>query len=170
MTLFAKSSRCHLSHILLVVMCLSLSPHAHASTVTAEVDALIDAGTPPDGVVFELISGDPQTWQWATPLLRKLRNRLQKRYPGLDVVVVSHGSEQFQLLAEREGEQPQAIAGLRELAGEGMHVHVCGVHSSWRNVSEDKYADFVDVSPSGPAQINDYRALGYHRIMLRKPQ
>ena len=120
--------------------------------------------------MFELISGDPQTSQWATPLLRKLRNRLQKRYPGLDVVVVSHGSEQFQLLAGREGEQPQAIAGLRELAGEGMHVHVCGVHSSWRNVSEDKYADFVDVSPSGPAQINDYRALDYHRIMLRKPQ
>jgi hypothetical protein len=36
-------------------------------------------------------------------------------------------------------------------------------------VPETDYLDIVDVSPSGPAQVNDYLSLGYRLVVLRKP-
>ena len=57
------------------------------------------------GVVFELISGDSLTWTWASPMIAALRDQLQTKYPGLDVVVVSHGPEQFQLTRSEAGKQ-----------------------------------------------------------------
>jgi len=55
------------------------------------------------------------------------------------------------------------------LSDEGVNLYVCGTHSSWKNISEDSYIDIVNVSPSGPARINDYLNLGYTKILLRKP-
>ena len=134
-----------------------------------QVKRMIDSGKAPDGVVFELISWDEKTWTWAAPMLKDLRRQLQSRFADIDVVVVSHGGEQFQLTREREQEQPEAIAELASLSEEGVSVHVCGTHSSWQDVDESAYLDFVDVSPSGPAQINDYIKLGYEHILLSKP-
>ena len=135
----------------------------------ADVDRLLAASEAPDGVVFELISWDDKTWTWASPMIRDLREQLKQRFPDIDVAVVSHGGEQFQLTRQREDEQPQAIAQLASLTGEGVDLHVCGTHSYWNDVPEDAYLDFVDVSPSGPAQINDYIRLGYTHILLQKP-
>jgi hypothetical protein len=42
-------------------------------------------------------------------------------------------------------------------------------HSRWNAVAETACIDLVDVSPSGPAQINDYIKLGYNHILLQKP-
>ena len=134
-----------------------------------EVEALLLSDESPDGVVFELLSWDSNTWAWAAPMLKDFRARLQVKFPGLDVVVVSHGSEQFQLQKNLVSDQPEAIATLQSLSGEGMNIHVCGVHYAWNNVSEDSYLDFIDVAPSGPARINDYKNLGYKKILLRKP-
>lgn len=144
----------------------------HASAVetrNAEVDRLIREGVEPDGVVFEMIAWDNRTWTWAAPMLAELRGQLRAKFPGLDVVVVSHGGEQFQLTHDRRDEQPEAIQQLASLSEEGMSVHVCGVHSQWNDVPAEAYLDFVDVSASGPAQINDYIKLGYRHIRLEAP-
>lgn len=134
-----------------------------------DVERLLAASGEPDGVVFELISWDDKTWVWATPMIRDLREQLMQRFPGIEVAVVSHGGEQFQLTRQRETEQPQAIAQLAGLTEEGVDLHVCGTHSYWNDIPEDAYFDFVDVSPSGPAQINDYIRLGFTHILLQKP-
>lgn len=136
----------------------------------AEVERLIKSNEEPDGVVFELISWDDRTWTWAAPMLTDLRRQLKQRFPDIDVVVVSHGGEQFQLTRERQQEQPEAIAQLASLSEDGMNVHVCGTHSSWQDVPDTAYMDFVDVSPSGPAQINDYIKLGYKHVLLKQPR
>jgi len=47
------------------------------------------------------------------------------------------------------------------LGEKNIHVHVCGVHASWRSMTAEDFPDYVDVAPSGPAQINQYRTLGY---------
>lgn len=134
-----------------------------------QVTQLLKSSEVPDGVVFELVSRDQQTWQWATPMITSLRSQLLEKFPQLDIAVVSHGAEQFQLTKERADQQPEAIHSLRNLVSEGVNLHVCGTHSSWKNVSEDAYIDIVDVSASGPAQINDYINLGYTHIRLKKP-
>lgn len=133
------------------------------------VNKLIQAQQTPDGVVFELISWDDKTWSWAAPMITSLRQQLRVRFPDIDVVVVSHGGEQFQLTRQRQQEQPEAIAQLQSLTEDGMNLHVCGTHSSWKDVPDTAYINFVDVSPSGPAQINDYINLGYQHILLQKP-
>ena len=66
-------------------------------------------------------------------------------------------------------EQPQAIAQLAELVDQGVNLHVCGAHSSWRNIDPSEYIEIVDVAGSAPAQINDYIKLGYQHILIQKP-
>ena len=133
------------------------------------IEKLLQATETPDGVVFELLSWDEDTWQWAAPLIVDYRNQLKQRFPDIDIAIVSHGGEQFQLTQEKAEKQPEAIATLRGLTDEGVSLHVCGVHSSWEDVAESEYIDIVDVAPSGPARINDYVNLGYTKILIRKP-
>lgn len=154
---------------LAIALVAATNAQAKSTYKNAQVDALLAKDVAPQGVVFELISGDPKTWVWASPMLVEFRARLRAKFADLDVVVVSHGAEQFQLMASRTKEQPAAIAQLADLASEGVNVHVCGVHSSWRDVPQSAYLHFVDVSASGPAQINDYVALGYELIILDRP-
>lgn len=135
----------------------------------ADVDRLLQSGQAPAGVVFELLSWDEKSWQWAAPMITALREQLKAGFPDIDIAIVSHGGEQFQLTRERQQDQPRAIAQLASPAGAGVSVHVCGTHSSWRDVPQSAYLDFVDVSPSAPAQLNDYINLGYHHIQLHKP-
>ncbi len=153
----------------LLLLTIAFSP-AHAEIYRqADVERLLQKNEAPDGVVFELLSWDQKTWQWAAPMIRDLRAQLQRKFPQLDVAMVSHGGEQFQLTRENASKQPQAIAQLQSLSEDGVALHVCGTHSSWKDVPDSAYIDIVDVSPSGPAQINDYIKLGYQHILLQKP-
>ena len=155
----------------LVLLTIGVANLVHATKFRhAEVDRLIHESETLDGVVFELVSWDEDTWTWAAPMLAELRRQLRMKYPEIDVVVVSHGGEQFELTTERREEQPEAIQQLASLSEDGMSLHVCGTHSSWQDVPEDAYLDFVDVAPSGPAQINDYIKLGYRHILLDQPE
>ena len=155
----------------LISLCLFiLIPLVHASEYThPHIERMIAADEPPEGVVFELVFWDENTWEWAAPMLSDLTAQLQNRFPGLDIAIVSHGAEQFQLTQSRVKEQPDAIAQLISLADDGVDIHVCGTHSDWNGIPTSEYIDIVNVSPSAPAQVNDYLALGYRLIVLRKP-
>ncbi len=134
------------------------------------VNQLLEPGRVPDGVVFELLSWGENTWQWAAPMITNLGKQLQAKFPDIDVAVVSHGGEQFQLTRQRKQQQSQAITQLTELSKEGVNLHVCGTHSYWQGVADSDYIDIVDVFPDGPAQINNYKKLGYTHILLQRSQ
>ena len=159
--------------ILTALLMLSLSLFTPASAAAGyshpQVEQLLAAEHEPDGVVFEVLAWDRNTWSWAAPMIADLRGQLRQKYPDLPVAIVSHGGEQFQLTQERAAQQPGAIAQLTGLVGEGVDLHVCGAHSLWNQVPLDDYIDIVDVAPSGPARVNDYVALGYTLILLRDP-
>ena len=55
---------------------------------------------------------------------------------------------------------------MRSLLADDITVHVCGTHASWRGKVDEDFPDYVDVAVSGPAQINDYQALGYELVVL----
>jgi intracellular sulfur oxidation DsrE/DsrF family protein len=157
-------------HSLLVILLLSLAQAVLARTYSnPQVEQLLASAETPDGVVFELLSRDENTWTWAAPMIADLRQQLRNRFPGMDIAVVSHGREQFQLTREKALQQPEAISTLNDLVQQGVSLHVCGTHSAWKNVAEDNYIEIVDVASSGPAQINDYVKLGYVRIRLHPP-
>ncbi len=155
--------------ILVIFLLIFQSPAFATEFSNLSVTKIIQSNEVPDGVVFELMSWDKNTWQWASPMIYSLRNQLKAKYPEIDVAVVSHGAEQFQLTKDKVLEQAKAIAQLSELVEDGVSLHVCGTHSSWRDVPNSSYIDITDVTPSGPAQINNYINIGYKHVMLQSP-
>lgn len=135
----------------------------------ADVDALIAAPDAPAGVVFEIIEGEEDALGWVLPEVIRLSEQLRARFPALPVAVVTHGREQFGLLAARaDGDLQPLHKEARGLGDADIDLHVCGVHASWYGHTPEDFPDYVDVSASGPAQINDYEALGYEVIRLTR--
>lgn len=157
------------SIVLLFCWFLLASPLSAETYSHPEISRLLQSDEMPAGVVIEVISWDPDTWDWATPMITQFRDQLDQRFPGIDVAVVSHGAEQFLLTRDNLANQPTTLAGLTDLTEQGVDFHVCGTHSEWRGVDESEYADLINVSASGPAQINDYKNLGYKLVILRSP-
>lgn len=132
-----------------------------------EVDSLLHAGEEPVGVVFEIIEDDEDDLLWALPKVDRLSARLRERFPDLSIVVVTHGREQFGLVSSEAGGPLAPIhQAARDLRRQEIGLHVCGVHASWEGYVPEDYPDYVDVAPSGPAQIRDYENLGYEVIRL----
>lgn len=131
------------------------------------VERLLARPEAPAGVVFEIVSGDDDLLTVLLPQLKRDIGRLRARFPDLPIAVVTHGSEQFALLARERERQAETHALVEELVrSEQVDVHVCGTHAAWEGHVPEDFPDYVDVSPAGPAQINDYLNLGYERILL----
>lgn len=125
----------------------------------------------PPGVVFEIATKHEDALRWAVPQLRDAITRLRERFPHLPIAVVSHGREQFALLAEAAPGFEQIQTDIRSISEqEQISVHVCGVNAERRGKATEDFVRFVDVSPEGPAQIRDYQALGYVLIRLRRQE
>ena len=154
--------------ILITLILLTTLLHAEEFKHPA-VDKIIEQGVEPDGVVFELVTGSKNTWGWAAPMVKDLSKQLKQKYPEIDIAIVSHGYEQFQLTKSNANNQKTTISILKDLVKkDDVDLHVCGTHSSWYNVPEEDYIDIVDVTSSGPARINDYQSMGYKLIKLYK--
>lgn len=140
---------------------------AFAATAT-EIDAILQRKHAPDGVVFEVVQGQDTALEWAIPEIKKQVLRLREKFPALKIAVVSHGKEEFALLKEREEKFKAVHDGVRELAKQqDVPVHVCGTHASWFEKYDKDFPDYVDVAPSGPAQIRAYKDLGYIVVAVK---
>ena len=153
----------------IAVVLLFLSPLRTASADQAALEQLLAGVERPEGVVFEIIAWQVDTWNWAAPLLRGHIERLLARFPGLDMALVSHGAELFDL-ARRAGLQDDAaLLELARLSGEGLEIHVCGEYAAWKRLGQEDFLDFVDVADSGSAQLSAYLELGFAHIRLEPP-
>jgi intracellular sulfur oxidation DsrE/DsrF family protein len=151
--------------LLLLISSAVMANYTHPS-----VNRLMQNNVEPVGVVFELVESDKSSWEWAAPMIQDLRMQLKEKYPEIEIAIVSHGREQFQLIKKRAESQKQAISILEDLVRkDNVNLHVCGTHSSWFDINPNSYLDIVDVTVSGPAKINDYINLGYQPIKLYKP-
>lgn len=140
---------------------------ASARVLGDEVDEIIAGDKAPPGVVFEIVSGDADLLDELLPRMRNKIERLRRRFPGLDIAIVSHGEEQFALTRSNQESEPKLHDLAENLVEEQqVSLHVCGTYAQWHGVEAEEFPGFVDVSATGPAQINDYRALGYILITL----
>jgi intracellular sulfur oxidation DsrE/DsrF family protein len=140
---------------------------AQACAETASLEQILSRDTPPPGVVFEIAERDPRALDHVLPWVKRAAQRLRERFPGLAMALVSHGQEMFALQSqhsERHAAAHQLVQSLKR--DDGIPVHVCETHAGWKGVAPEAFPDYVDVAPSGPAQVGNYLALDYVRIIV----
>ncbi|MFT5503564.1 MAG: intracellular sulfur oxidation DsrE/DsrF family protein [Gammaproteobacteria bacterium] len=134
-----------------------------------QVDQIIQSGEMPDGIVFELITFEDDAWSWAAPMIESLASGLRQKFPEVEIALVSHGSEMFDLATQENRHDQPAIKQLASISESGVDIHVCGGFASYQQLGDDDFLKFVDVAPSAPARLNDYLNLGFELIRLEKP-
>ncbi len=152
------------SRLLLVCLVLALPLRA------AGIEQLLAAEREPDGVVFEIIVWEDHSWRWAAPMLRIHVDRLRAKFPGLDVALVSHGAEMFDLARRAGLRDTPEMRELAALSAEGLSVHVGGDYARWKHLGQKDFLEFVDVTASGSAQLADYIELGFTHVKLEQPR
>jgi len=153
--------------IALILSNLLLIQTSVAENARLEVEQLLAAKEAPAGVVFEIVTGAVNSLKWALPQTRKYITKLRKRFPDLDIAIVTHGDEQFALTTTNNKKYKKIHSLTQQLVNEdNIPLHVCGTYASWKNVGEEEFPDYIDVTAAGPATINDYIALGYILIKI----
>ncbi|NOR42216.1 MAG: hypothetical protein GQ572_02695 [Gammaproteobacteria bacterium] len=149
-------------------LCLVLASLFFSSTVlAADVVTLLQEKQAPAGVVFEIVSDDEDYLEELLPTLKEDIKKLRKRFPGLPIAVVSHGKEQFSLIKTNSKVEQTTPSLVKDLVkSNDIDFHVCETHASWYGVTAEDFPDYINVSPAGPVQINDYEELGYELVVL----
>lgn len=143
---------------------MGLFSHAQANE---KVDALLTRNSAPEGVVFEIVSGDEDTLERAIPAVQRYSEALRKKFPGLAIAVVSHGNEQFSLTKNNRKQYADVHNRVKSLVNDKhITVHICDTYAGWQGISAEDFPDYIDVAAAGPVQINDYKALGYELIVV----
>ena len=146
----------------------STQPSA-ADFQNAKLQQLLAAQQEPSGVVFEIMAWEDNSWDWAAPQLRSYVDQLRNKYPGLDIALISHGAELFDLARRAALQDTPAIRQLADLSAEGVDIHVCGEYAKWKRLEQRDFLEFVDVAASGSAQLANYIELGFEHIKLEPP-
>jgi len=144
---------------------LLLFSHQLTAGLKDDIDTILAMPAAPAGVVFEVASGDGDLLESAVPAIRAQAERLRTRFTELPIAVVSHGSEQFALTLADRSERAALHDSVKVMnLTDKIDVHVCGTHAGWRGFHAEDFPDYVDVAPSGPAQIRNYLELGYRLV------
>lgn len=147
------------------LLCLSLPALARDYTL----NEVLEMPSEPDGVVIEIVTGDVEGLSWALPRAQDYIKQLRARFPELPVAVVTHGREQFALSRKNQTINEAAHNNVRDLIEDSkVPVHVCATYAGRRGLTEEDFAEYLNVSASGPAQINDYKAVGYLLIVISR--
>ena len=132
----------------------------------ATLDEILAMSEEPTGIVVEVLESGPDDLEEIIPAIQAAARQLRKRFPDLPVAVVSHGYEQFALTKKNIKRYPELETGIKDLVNGEIDVHVCGTHASWYGITPEEYPEYINVSATGPAQINDYMNLGYIKLDL----
>jgi intracellular sulfur oxidation DsrE/DsrF family protein len=151
---------------LCATLLLPIAAHAADHPLIAK---LLSADKPPPGVVFEIVTGDPQALRWAVPQVADYAKRLRERFPKLEIAVVTHGREMFALQKDQRAALPEMHAEIEQLVQQHIPVHVCETYAAWRGISAEAFPAYVNVAPAGPAQVKSYLDLGYTLIKISAP-
>ncbi|MDH5710645.1 MAG: DsrE family protein [Gammaproteobacteria bacterium] len=156
-----------MKHSLLKIAAFVTALLACTSLWATEVETLLSAEEAPDGVVFEIVSGEKGLLSKLLPTIKADIKKLRERFPGLDIAIVTHGNEQFDLLTEKRDSETATHTLAKELVNvDEVNVHVCGEHARWRDKAPEDFPDYVNVAATGPAQIRTYVDMGYVVISL----
>lgn len=132
-----------------------------------KLQALLAQDTAPVGIVIEITSGNALYLERIMPQLKKDIAALQQKFDSLPIAIVSHARESLILANKNQAKHQELHNQVKDLTSStNTTVHVCGTYASWFNIKEDEFPDYINVSPAGPTQVNDYIDIGYEHIEL----
>ncbi len=131
-----------------------------------DIDKILAKSETPDGIVFEVIGSDGKYLTEALEKIQKYKEQLQKKFPKLDIAVVSHGSEQFSLTTKNAEKNKKAHDSVKRLVASDVPVYICETHASWRDVAAEDFPKYISIAAQGPAQIKQYQELGYTLVVI----
>lgn len=152
-----------LTFILLLVNIVCLSP----ACASSPIDPVLTAEQAPPGVVFEIATGKSDSLNWALPQIKTYIAQIRQRFPEIPIAIVTHGREMFALQNNKRNTATPVHQLTQELVRDGVNLHVCGTYAGYKGLSEEDFPEYVNVAAAGPAQINDYVAVGYLRIEIK---
>jgi len=151
----------------LILSNLIFSQASFASNPEEKIEHLLSLKQAPAGVVFEIVTGSANSLEWALPKTQQFIKKLRTRFPKLEIAIVTHGNEQFALKTSNNKKYKKVHSLTQQLVQkDAVQLHVCGTYAEWKNVSEEEFPEYVDVTAEGPATINDYISLGYILIKI----
>jgi len=164
----AKINAISYKFIASLVLIISLIPLISYADEEAETIAeIMEMTETPDGVVFELIgSEDSDYLPSGLKKIEAYKKQLQGKFPKLDIAVVSHGAEQFELTKDNAKTEKESHQRVQRLVAADVPVHICETHASWRAIKAEDFPDYIISSPQGPAQIRQYQELGYILVVI----
>lgn len=156
-----------LQNTLFIFLSLFFIQITFASSANEQIDDILLQEKAPAGIVFEIVTGSSNSLEWALPQTQKLIKKIRKRFPKLEVAIVTHGNEQFALTSNNNKKYKKVHSLTQQLVQQdNVPLHVCGTYAGWKGVSEEEFPEYVDVAAAGPATINDYKSLGYILIKI----
>jgi len=153
--------------IALIFSSLIFTQTIFAADANKQLEQILSLKKAPAGIVFEIVTGAANSLEWALPKTQSYIKKLRTRFPKVDIAIVTHGNEQFALKTTNNKKYKKVHSLTQQLVQkDAVQLHVCGTYASWKNVSEEEFPEYVDVTAAGPATINDYVALGYILMQL----
>jgi len=132
-----------------------------------DMDSIYARDQAPIGVVFEIVDWDDDYLERAIPWVNQQIMSLRDKFPGLEIAVVSHGSEQFALLKDSDAAYPEIHSNVQRLITDhDIKLELCLGHANMRGFNQDDFPEYVDIEASGPSQIAAYEALGYDKVVV----
>jgi len=140
-----------------------------ASSDKVQIDKILQSDSPPFGVVFEVIESSADELDWIFPRIKDYAEALRKRFPDIGIAIVSHGKEEFGLLKDSQKKRQKVHTLVKSLVTDkNIAVHVCGTHASWYDKKPEDFPEYINVSPAGPTEIENYQDMGYTLVVIRK--
>ena len=156
-----------IKYIQAALIAFSLTVIHVASASTDELKRIFASENAPSGVVFEIVDWDDEYLERAIPWVNQQIISLRERFPGLDIAVVSHGSEQFALLKDADAAYPEIHSNVQRLISDhDIKLELCLGHANMRGFNQEDFPDYVDIEASGPSQIAAYESLGYDKVVV----
>lgn len=153
---------------LIILSCMLLL----SQLVTADdsIGYILKESSAPDGVVFEVLTHDEDSWPKVLSYINTSVERLHKKFPELPIVIVSHGLEQFALLKESKEDDSSTHAGVQSLLKNNIKVEVCGTFAGWKGYDASDFPDYVTVVDQAPTSIQLYEHDGYEVVIVTEDE
>lgn len=154
-------------YILAILVVVTLVVSSIVSASNNDLKRIYEREQVPVGVVFEIVDWEDDYLARAIPWVNQQIIALRKVFPGLEIAVVSHGSEQFALLKDADAAYPEIHSNVQSLITDhDIKLELCLGHAGMQGFGKSDFPEYVDIEASGPSQISAYEALGYDKVVV----